>query len=128
MNMGESIRELILIIENDNFFRNLVARKLEEQDYQIARAVDGNEGLAKIKNQKPDLVFLSLALSEREGFKVLSEIRKDPAISSIPVIVLSNLGELEEINEALELGASDYLIKINSTPKLFLKRIKGNLK
>ena len=123
-----NIKESILIIESDNFFRNLVARKLEEQGYQTFRAADGDEVLDKIKNQKPDLVFLSLTLSGGESFEVLSNIRRDPAVSSTPVVVLSNVGELEEIDEALELGASDYLIKINSTPELFLKRIKGNLR
>jgi len=128
MSMEKHERELILIIESDNFFRNLVVKRLRERGCQISGAADGDEGLEKIKNQKPDLIFLSLTLSRGESFEVLSRIRMDPAASSIPVIVLSNLGESEEVEEAFKSGANDFLIKVNSSPELFLKKIKENLR
>jgi len=130
----EENKELILIIESDDFFRNLIAEKLKERGYQVSEAKDGTEGLKKIKIEKPDLVFLNMILNneKEEGIITLGTIKidlkkEDPALSSIPVVVLSNLGEPEEINTALELGADDYLIKVNSTPELFVKRIKGIL-
>lgn len=124
--------KLILIIESDDFFRNLIAKRIEERGYRISTAINRKEGLRKIKTERPDLIFLSLTLNGKmeDGFITLGIIKEDfsPTISSIPVVVLSNFGKLEEIDKALELGADDYLIKINSSPKLFLKRIKGNLR
>jgi DNA-binding response OmpR family regulator len=118
----------ILIIEDDKFLRELIARKLIAENYEIVEAIDGEEGLKKIKEEKPDLVLLDLILPGIDGFEVLSKIKEDPALSSIPVIILSNLGQREDVERGLKLGAVDYLVKAHFTPNEIIEKVKAALK
>ena len=88
---------------------------------------DGTEGLRKIKETKPDLVLLDLILPGIDGFEVLRQAKKDDDISSIPVLILSNLGQQDDIQKGLELGAVDYLIKAHFTPAEIVAKIKSIL-
>jgi len=101
----------ILIIEDDDFFRELVKKKLVSLKFEVIEAIDGEKGVVAIKEKKPDLVLLDLLLPNVDGFEVLSKIKSDSNVSSIPIIVLSNLGQQEDIERALKLGANDFLIK-----------------
>lgn len=102
----------ILIIEDDDFFRELIRKKLlSSKDFEIIEAVDGEKGVEEMKEKKPDLVLLDLLLPNVDGFEVLSRAKADSDISKIPIIILSNLGQQEDIEKALKLGAHDYLIK-----------------
>lgn len=114
----------ILIIEDDKFLRQLVSRKLSKQDFEIAEAVDGESGLEKVKKEDPDLVLLDLILPGMDGFEVLSEIEEDPELSSIPVVILSNLGQKDEIEKGLQMGAEDYLVKAHFTLGEIVEKIK----
>jgi DNA-binding response OmpR family regulator len=118
----------ILIVEDDRFLRELIARKLRNEGYEVIEAVDGEEGLKRIKEEKPDLVLLDLILPGIDGFEVLERSKGDPEIASIPVIILSNLGQREEIERGLKLGAIDYLIKAHFTPGEIIEKIKNILK
>lgn len=101
----------ILIIEDDDFFRELIRKKLTSKDFSFLEAVNGETGIEMMEEKKPDLVLLDLLLPNIDGFEVVTQIKSDPEISHIPIIVLSNLGQKEDIDRALKLGASDYLIK-----------------
>ncbi|MEF8847430.1 MAG: response regulator [Candidatus Paceibacterota bacterium] len=114
----------ILIIEDDKFLRQLVSRKLSKQDFEIAEAVDGESGLEKVKEVNPDLVLLDLILPGMDGFEVLSEIKDDPETSSVPVVILSNLGQKDEIEKGLQMGAEDYLVKAHFTLGEIVEKIK----
>ena len=118
----------ILIIEDDKFLRQLIVQKLVKEGYEISEAVDGEEGAKKIKEEKPDLVLLDLILPGIGGFEVLSRTKKDPDLFSIPVIILSNLGQKEDMEKGLELGAVDYLVKAHLTPGEIIEKIKKILK
>jgi len=118
----------ILIIEDDKFLRELIVQKLLKEGYEIFEAVDGEEGIKKIKGEKPDLVLLDLILPGIDGFEVLSKMKEEPQISSIPVIILSNLGQREDVEKGLGLGAVDYLIKAHFTPGDIIEKIKKVLK
>lgn len=118
----------ILIIEDDKFLRELISRKLGNEDFEILEAVDGEEGIKKIKEGKPDLILLDLILPSIDGFEVLSRMKEDSNLSSIPVIILSNLGQKEEVERGLKLGAVDYLIKAHFTPGEIIEKIKNILK
>jgi len=115
----------ILIVEDDRFLRELIARKLKNEGYEVMEAVDGEEGLKKIKEEKPDLVLLDLILPGIDGFEVLTRAKEDPVTAPIPVIILSNLGQREEIERGLKLGAIDYLIKAHFTPGEIIEKIKN---
>ncbi len=117
----------ILIIEDDKFLRKLMGQKLINEGYNVLEASDGEEGLTKAKNDKPDLVLLDLVLPGINGFEVLSRMKKEPALSQVPVIILSNLGQKEEMGKGLKLGAVDYLIKAHFTPGEIIEKIKAFL-
>jgi DNA-binding response OmpR family regulator len=114
----------ILIIEDDKFLRELIVSKLKKENYDIVATVDGEEGIQKVKEEKPDLILLDLILPGIDGFEVLSQIKSDPTISSIPVIILSNLGQKEDIDKGITLGANNYLIKAHFTPGEIIEKIK----
>ena len=123
-----AIMSKVLVIEDDKFLRELIVRKLMKEGYDTDIAVDGEEGIKKIKEAKPDLVLLDLILPGIDGFEVLARKRKDPEISEIPVIILSNLGQKDEIERGFNLGAIDYLIKAHFTPREIIDKITSLLK
>lgn len=114
----------ILIVEDDKFLRELISQKLLKENFDIIEAIDGEEGVKKAKEDKPDLVLLDLILPGIDGFEVLSRIKMDPALAKTPVIILSNLGQREDVEKALKLGAIDYLIKAHFTPGEIIEKIK----
>lgn len=118
----------ILIVEDDRFLRELIAKKLAVERFEISEAIDGEEGLRKIKEEKPDLVLLDLILPGIDGFEVLARMKQDPQTKTIPVIILSNLGQKEDIEKGLKLGASDYLVKAHFTPNEIIEKIRNALK
>lgn len=118
----------ILIVEDDKFLRELITQKVLKEGYQVVEAVDGEEGIAKIKEEKPDLVLLDLILPGVDGFEVLRQAKENPETSNIPVIILSNLGQKDDVERGMKLGAADYLVKANFTPGEILSKIKSILK
>lgn len=117
----------ILIIEDDKFLRELIAKKLLREGYEVEEAVDGEEGLRKVKEVMPDLILLDLILPGIDGFGVLKNIKDDPKLSLIPVVILSNLGQRDEIEKGLSLGAVDFLIKAHFTPEEIIEKIRSVL-
>jgi DNA-binding response OmpR family regulator len=120
-------KKTILIVEDDKFLRELMNQKLLREGFETEEAVDGEQGIQKIKEVKPDLVLLDLILPGIDGFEVLSKIKEDPTLAEIPIIVLSNLGQKDDIERGLQLGAKDYLIKAHFTPGEVIEKIKNIL-
>ena len=118
----------ILIIEDEEVLLEVLANKLKKEGYEVSIAKDGEEGLRKFKEEKPALVLLDIIMPKMGGFEVLREAIKDPSLAKIPVIVISNSGQPVEIEEALKLGAKDYLIKAEFSPEEVVQRITENLK
>ena len=101
-----------------------VKKEIKEYSADVIEVADYLE--SKIKEEKPHLVLLDLILPGIDGFEVLSRMREDPSLSSIPVIILSNLGQKEDIERGLKLGAVDYLIKAHFTPGEIIEKIKAS--
>lgn len=118
----------ILIVEDDKFLRELITRKLVSEGYQTVEAADGEEGVRVTKSEKPDLVLLDLILPGIDGFEALTRIRRDEETINIPVIILSNLGQKEDIERGLKLGATDYLIKAHFSPGEIIEKVSSILK
>ena len=118
----------ILIVEDDKFLRELIVKKLLGENYDVIEAADGEEGVKKIKEEKPDLVLLDLILPGIDGFGVLSQVKEDPAFALLPVIILSNLGQKDDVERGLKLGAVDYMIKAHFTPGEIIEKIRTILK
>ncbi|MBZ1345116.1 MAG: response regulator [Candidatus Nealsonbacteria bacterium] len=119
------MEKTILIIEDDKFLRELIGRKLIKEEYKVIESIDGEEGIKIAKEKKPDLILLDLILPGIGGFEVLVQIKNNPNLSKIPVIILSNLGQQEDVEKGLKLGAIDYLIKANLTPGEIIEKIKN---
>src|SRR4030042_4237690 len=118
----------ILIIEDDKFLRELIAKKILSEGMDAIEAKDGEEGLRKLEEEKPSLVLLDLILPGIDGFEVLAQIKKDPTLPQIPIIILSNLGQRDDVEKGLSLGAIDFLIKAHFTPQEIIEKIKSVLK
>lgn len=114
----------ILVVEDDKFLRELISQKLVKEGFNIESAIDGEEGVKKAKELKPSIILLDLILPGIGGFEVLSKLKEDPETSAIPVIVLSNLGQKEDVEKGLKLGAADYLIKAYFTPGEIIEKVK----
>ncbi len=114
----------ILIVEDDKFLRELMSRKLREEGYEVEEAIDGEEGLKQAQEGSPDIILLDLILPGMDGFEVLENIKEDPKLSEVPLIILSNLGQRDDIEKGLRLGADDYLVKAHFTPTEIIDKIK----
>lgn len=117
----------ILVIEDDKFLREIIAGKLNKEGYEVFEAGDGEEGIKKIKEERPGFILLDLVLPGIDGFEVLNRIKQDSATASIPVIVLSNLGQRDDMERALKLGVVEYLIKANFGLGEIVEKIKKTL-
>lgn len=117
----------IFVAEDDHFLRKVYQTKLTQEGFMVEVAVDGEEALKKIRQNKPDLLLLDLVMPKLNGFDVLEEMGKDPELKKIPVIVLSNLGQSEDIQRTRDLGAKDYLVKANFSINEVVAKIRGFL-
>jgi DNA-binding response OmpR family regulator len=120
-------KKKILIIEDDRSLQRIYKTKLQQEGYEVIRALDGPEGIEKLRSEKPDLILLDLVLPKIDGFEVLKNIRKNKETSGLPVIILSNLGQKEDIERGLNLGADDYLIKAMHPLTDILMRVRKHL-
>ncbi len=117
----------IIFIEDEPALQHALTVVLNDAGYEVISAMDGEIGLGLIKKEKPDLVLLDLILPKMDGFQVLEMIRKDPETAKLPVIILSNLEENSDINRALELGATTYLLKTNYRLEEVVEKVAGVL-
>lgn len=119
------MKKNILIIEDDEFFRELMSKKLVSGGFAVSEAVDGEKGLERVKKSKPDLILLDILLPNIDGFDVLLNLKGNPETAAIPVVILSNLSSKEDIEKGLKLGASDFLIKSQVASEEIIEKIKN---
>lgn len=117
----------VIIAEDDEHISKVYEIKLVREGINVLVARDGEEAIAKILTEKPDLVILDLMIPKKDGFAVLEEVRKDPAIAHIPILVLSNLGQQKDQERAMSLGANEYLIKVDYPIQDVVNKVKGYL-
>ncbi len=122
---GSNKNKKVLLVEDDNGIREMYQMKLEMENCEVIVAEDGKMALDLIEKENPDLILLDLLLPKKDGFEVLKEIKdsKDEKTKSIPVIILSNLSNKEDIKETKKLGASDYFVKAKITPDEIMKKV-----
>jgi CheY-like chemotaxis protein len=117
----------ILIIEDEQIMADLLQRKLSEEGYEVSLARDGEEGLAKMREVKPDLILLDIIMPKIGGIEVLEEMQKEPDLKKIPVIVISNSGQPVELDKAQRMGAEDWLVKTEFDPAEVIEKVRKNL-
>jgi len=101
---------------------------LRQDGYEIISALDGEIGLRLAKTKKPDLILLDLILPKVHGFEVLEQLKGDEKTKDIPVIILTNLEKMEDVEKAIKMGATTYLVKSNYNLEEVTDKIKNALK
>lgn len=117
----------ILFIEDESALQKAVTGALLREGFDVRAALTGEAGLALAKKEAPDLILLDIVLPEKDGFAVLEELKKDPITARIPVIIMSNLEGSEDVQKALERGATTYLVKMNYKLEEVVEKIKSVL-
>ncbi len=118
----------ILFIEDEPTLQKRIEQALTREGYQIKNALDGEAGLRLAKLLKPELILLDIILPKKNGFEVLEELKKDPETAHIPVIILTNLESSIDVEKALGLGATTYLVKANYELSEIVEKINDILK
>lgn len=118
----------ILLIEDDTFLASIYQKKFEMEGLRMSVADQGEKGLQDAKKKRPDLVLLDILLPKMDGFSVLEKLKADPVTRAIPVILLTNLGQKDDVEKGLQAGAADYLIKAHFKPSEIVERVKQVLK
>ncbi len=114
----------IVWVEDDQFLNDIIARKLSLTKSSFFHASEGEEALALIAKEMPDVVMLDIILSGMDGFEILRRIKADPKIKHIPIILLSNLGQQSDIEKGKTLGAVRFLIKATVTPNEIIDQLR----
>ena len=121
----------ILFVEDESVLQKTVREILEQEGYKMISALDGEAGLRLAnpldKKNKPDLILLDLILPKINGFDVLKKLKEDQETKDIPVIVLTNLEGMKDIEKTIEAGATTYLVKANYTLEEVLEKVKNIL-
>lgn len=105
------VMKKILIIEDDTFIGSLVAKEFQKAEMDVDHALTAASGMKKIQENRPDIILLDIMLPDIDGYEFLEKLKSDEELSSIPVFIISNVLEKEEIERCLALGAKDFWIK-----------------
>ena len=113
----------ILIIEDDPFLSEMYAAKFIENGFEVEVSSDGKSGLAKIEDFRPDLVLLDIVLPKMDGFEMLKKVKEKEELKEIPIVLLTNLGQKNEVEKGMALGAKEYIIKAHFTPTAVVAKV-----
>ena len=113
----------VLIIEDEPLVVRMYEKSLRFDNFEVISALNGLEGLEKMKSEKPDLVLLDVMMPEMNGIQVLDEMEKDPTIKDIPVVMLTNLSGEHDAELAMSKGAVQYWVKKDAKPQELGTRI-----
>ena len=113
----------ILVAEDDRFLRKAAEMALKRQGYTVLTAADGEEALRTAQTVLPDLILLDLIMPKLNGFQVLNALKTDAPTAHIPVIILSNLGQDRDVQQAMEAGATAYFIKADLSLQALVQRV-----
>jgi len=115
----------ILIIEDESALQDALGEILRQDEYEIISAFDGEEGLKMAQAKKPDLIVLDLVLPKVHGFEVLKTLKENKKTQNIPVIVLTNLEQTQDVEKAIKMGATAYLVKSSYSLEEVTEKIKN---
>jgi DNA-binding response OmpR family regulator len=117
----------ILFIEDESALQKTLGEILRQEGYEMISALDGKVGLKLAKAKKPDLILLDLILPKMHGFEVLKKLKEDKETKEIPIIVLTNLEGVSDVDKTLELGVTTYLVKAQYSLEEVVEKIKKAL-
>jgi DNA-binding response OmpR family regulator len=117
----------VLIIEDDTTIAGMYQKKFELEGFDVAVAADGEAGLAAAKAKTPAIILLDIIMPKMDGFTTLQALKEDASLKPIPVILLTNLGQNEDVAKGTKLGAVGYLIKAQLTPGEVVAKVREQL-
>lgn len=117
----------ILLVEDDEMLVTMYTDKFKREGYEVQSALNGSDGLKLASSYRPDVILLDVVMPKMDGFTVLKKLKKKMDTKDIPVILLTNLGQEEDVKKGKELGAEDYYIKANHTPAQIVEKVKSTI-
>lgn len=120
-------KPIILVVDDDPLMRRIVTQSLERAAYHLIEAESGTAGIQCALEQRPDLILLDVMMPEMDGFEVIRRLRAHPITQSVPIILLTALGEMSEKVHGMQLGADDYMTK-PFDPRELRARVETHLK
>ena len=122
----ETLSKNILLVEDDDFLSSLLKNRLQKEGFEVGIAKDGEQALEALKLKRPNLILLDIILPKKSGFEVMEEMRNDPQMQSNepPIIIISNLGQPEDVARGQELGAIEYFIKAKTSIDDLVQKIR----
>jgi DNA-binding response OmpR family regulator len=117
-------KKTILLVEDDAFVSDIYQTRLEQEGYKLVLANNGLEAMKKLEEGIPNLIMLDIIMPYMDGLEVLKKLKAEEKWKKIPVIILTNLSQKEEVDEGLGIGADDYLIKSHFTPSEVVGKVK----
>lgn len=118
----------ILLVEDEKMLAEMYTTKFSMEGFTVQKAFDGQQGVELAKQYKPDIILLDVIMPKIDGFGALKMLKQDPALKNIPVIMLTNLGQEDDVKKGKELGAVDYFVKSNHSPSEIVEKVKAILK
>ena len=114
----------ILLVEDDSFLASVYATKFELEGFTVLHAADGEAGLKMAEKSEADIILLDILMPKMDGFETLLRLKMDQKLVNIPGIMLTTLGQKEDVGRCLKEGAVDYLIKAHFVPGEAVKKVK----
>ena len=114
----------ILLAEDDPLLIDIYTTKLKEKGFDVIVVDSGERVVETVREERPDVVMLDIVLPHQDGWSILSQIKEDEELKNTKVVVLSNLGQKEEVEKGIKLGAAQYIIKAHYTPSQVVQEIE----
>lgn len=121
--MLESAVHKVLIIDDDPFISEMYVLKFKDEHFDVLVAQSGKDGLKKISEYDPDVILLDVVMPDMDGFQLLEELKKQGGRPR-KIIMLTNLGQKEDVERGMALGVRDYMVKAHFTPSEVAERVK----
>ncbi|MDO8581282.1 MAG: response regulator [bacterium] len=118
----------VLLVEDDLMLCDMYQMKFTSEGFDVWKGNNGIEGL-KLLNEKgvPDIILLDVIMPQMDGFTMLGKVKENTAWKDVPVILLTNLGQENDVKRGIAMGANDYLVKANFTPAQVVEKVKALL-
>jgi DNA-binding response OmpR family regulator len=121
-------KKKLLIIEDDLVLQGALVEYLSTEGFDVTAASDGETGITMSISENPDLILLDIVLPKKDGYEVLTEVRANEKTKHTPIVLLTNLGSIADVEKALELGATTYLVKADYRLEEVTAKVKEILK
>ncbi len=126
-NLISNLMKNILFIEDEAVMQKAVSDFLAVAGYNVISALDGETGVEMARGKQPDLILLDIILPKKNGFEVIGDLKGDPRTKEIPIIVLTNLSQMEDVSKMMEKGITTYLLKSDQSLQDILAIVKKTL-